>query len=232
MDLTMLRTIVRRQRFHAYCHNVSQHGDTRLNSILRTLVPPHVAAIPARMPTPEEIETLYKTHGDLVPPEIYDALLTYINANTTEQFRHCANLPHTSRVLSQIAIKHKSFTHRTRLFGSRSLNPSNSCISFWTSSGVQSGEIVSIWSHFIDGVLRDFLVVSPYSPLSDDDSARNPYNSFPGFQCTVVYWQSTNQIIIIEPTLHLIGHLAQLIRPPGTFGISRSIRILNHSHVS
>lgn len=227
----MLRTIVRRQRFHAYCHNVSQHGDARLNSILQTLVPPHVAAIPARTLTPEEIETLYKTHGDLVPPEIYDALLTYINANTTEQFRHCANLPHTSRVLSQIAIKHKSFTHHTRLFGPRSLNPSNSCISFLNSSGVQSGEIISIWSHLIDGVLRDFLVVSPYSPLSDDDLARNPYNSFPGFQCTVVYWQPTNQIIIIEPT-HLIGHLAQLIRPPGTFGISRSIRILNHSHVS
>jgi hypothetical protein len=234
MDLTMLRIIVRRQRFHAYCQNVSQHGDTKLNSILQTLVPPHVEAIPARTPTPtpEEIETLYKTHGDLVPPEIYDALLTYINANTTEQFRHCANLPHTSRVLSQIAIKHKSFTHRTRLFGPCSSNPSNSCISFWTSSGLwQSGGIVGIWSHFVNGVMRDFLVVSPYSPLSNEDSAHNPYKSFPGFQCTVVYWQSTNQIVIIEP-MHLIGHLAQIIRPPGTFGMTRSIRILNHSHVS
>ena len=232
MDLTMLRTIVRRQRFHAYCQSVSQHGDTRLSSILQSLVP-HVAAIPTCIPTPDKIEMLYKSHGDLVPPEIYNALLAYINTNSMEQFRHCANLPHTGRVLPQIAIKHKWFTHRTRLFGSRSLNPGNSCISFWTSSGLGSGEIVGIWSHFLDGVMRDFLAVSPHSPLSDEDSARNPYNSFPGFQCTVVYQQSINQtmIIIIEPT-HLIGHLTQLIRPPGTFGMSRSICILNHSHVS
>jgi hypothetical protein len=229
----MLRTIVRRQRFHAYCQSASQHGETRLSSILRTLVP-HVAAIPARTPIPasEEIERLYETHGDLVPPEIYNALLAYINLTVTEQFHHCADLPHTSpRVLPQIAIKHKGFTHRTRLFGSHSLNPGNSCISFWTSSGVGSGEIVGIWSHFLDGIMHDFFAVSPHSSLSDEDSAHNPYNLFPGFQCTVVYQQLTNQIIIIEPT-HLIGHLAQLVRPPGTFGMSKSICILNHSHVS
>jgi hypothetical protein len=234
MDLTMLRTIVRRQRFLAYCQSVRQRADTKLSSILQTLVP-HEATIPTactQSPTPEEIEMLYETHGDLVPFEIYNTLLVYVNANTTdsEQFRHCADLPHTGRVLPQIAIRRKWFTHWTWLFGSRSLNPGNSCISFWTSSGVASGEIVGIWSHFLNGVMRDFFVVSPHSRLSDEDSARNPYNSFPGFQCTVVYQQLANQIIIIEPT-HLIGHLAQLIRPPGTFGMSRSICILNHSHV-
>jgi len=84
-----------------------------------------------------------------------------------------------------------------------------------------------------DGVMCDFLVVSPHSPLLDEDSARNPYNFFPGFRCTVVYCQSTDKIIIIK-LMHLIGHLAQLVpsQPPGTFGMSRSIHILNHSHVS
>jgi hypothetical protein len=233
MDLTMLRTIVRRQRFHAYVQSTGQHGNTRLSSILQTLVP-NVAAIPAigihTTPTPEEVERLYETHGDLVPPEIYNALLAYINSSIMEPFHHCANLPHTnSRVLPQIAIKHKRFTHLTRLFGPRSLNPGNSCISFWTSSGtVGSGEIIGIWSHFLDGIMHEFLAVSPHSPLSNEDLARNPYKLFPGFQCTVVYHQSSDQIIIIEPT-HLIGHLAQLVRPPGTFGMSRSILILNHS---
>jgi hypothetical protein len=149
MDLTMLRTIVRRQRFHAYCQSASQHGDTRLSSILQTLVPRVALAMPAPIPTGKEIERLYEKHGDLVPPEIYNALLAYINSTVTEQFHHCTNLPHTSpRVLSQIAIKHKEFTHGTRLFGSHSLNPGNSCISFWTSSGVGSGQIIGIWSHF------------------------------------------------------------------------------------
>jgi len=231
----MLRTVVRRQRFHAYCQSANQHGNTRLSSILQTLVP-HVTAMPAHAPVPadEEIERLYETHGDLVPFEIYNALLAYINLTLTEQFQfhHCANLPHaSSRVLPQIAIKHKGFTHRTRLFGPRSLNPGNSCISFWTSSGAGSGEIVGIWSHFLDGIMRDFFAVSPHSPLSDEDSGRNVYNSFPGFQCTVVYQQLTDRIVIIEP-IHLIGHLAQLVRPPGTFGMSKSICILNHSHVS
>jgi hypothetical protein len=115
-----------------------------------------------------------------------------------------------------------------RLFGSHSLNPGNSCISFWTSSG---GQIIGIWSHFFDGIMHDFFVVSPHPPLSDEDSAHNPYNLFPGFQCTVVYQQLTNRVIIIEP-IHLIGHLGQLVRPPRTFGMSKSICILNHSHVS
>src|SRR5258708_2069802 len=85
MDLTMLRTIVRRQR--AYCQSASQHGDTRLSSILRTLVPCVASAMPVCMPIPtsEEIERLYEKHGDLVPPEIYDALLAYINSTATEQ---------------------------------------------------------------------------------------------------------------------------------------------------
>jgi hypothetical protein len=104
---------------------------TRLSSILQTLVP-HVAAIPARHthPTPEEIERLYETHGDLVPPEIYNALLTYINSNTTEHF---ITVP---TYLTPVVPSPKSqsstsrFTHLTRLFGPRSLNPGNSCISF------------------------------------------------------------------------------------------------------
>lgn len=229
MDLTMLRTIVRRQRFHAYCQSTGQPGNTRLSSILQTLIPPVVATPTHTQPIPDEIERLYKTCGDLVPPEIYNALLTYINANTMEPFHHCADLPHTnSRVLPQIAIKHKWFTHRTRLFGSHSLNPGNSCISFGTSSGTGSGDIIGIWSHFLDGTMRDFLAISPHSPLSDEDSARNPYKLFTGFQCTVVYKQPINQVVIIEP-IHLISHLAQLVRPPGTFGMSRSILILNHS---
>jgi hypothetical protein len=233
MDLTMLRTIVRRQRFHAYCQSAEQHGNTRLSSILRTLVP-HVPVTPANAPPiPEEIERLYETHSDVVPPDIYNALLAYINENTMEPFHHCADLPHTNlRVLPQIAIKHKWITHLTRLFGPNSLNPGNSCVSFWTSSGVdrvvRSGEIIGIWSHLLDGIMREFLAVSPHLPLSEEDSARNPYNSFPGFRCTVVYKQLTNQIVIIEP-IHLISHLAQLVRPPGTFGMSSSILILNHS---
>jgi len=235
MDLIMLQTIVRRQRFYAYAQSTS---NTRLGSILQTLVP-HVTAMPATdtPPTAKEIEKLYATRGDLIPPEIYNALLMYINANTMEPFHHCANLPHTTpRVLPQIAIKHKWFIHLTQLFGPCSLNPGNSCISFRTSSGmVGSGEIIGIWSYFLDGIMCDFLAVLPHSRLSNEDSGRNPYNLFPGFQCTVVYAQSINQIIIIEPT-HLISHLAQLVRPPGTFGISRSIIILNHSlnrnHVS
>jgi hypothetical protein len=147
-----------------------------------------------------------------------------------QPFHHCANLPHTtSRVLPQIAIKCKQFTHLTRLFGPVTLNPGNSCISFRTSSEtVGSGEIIGIWSYFFDGTMREFLAVLPHSPLSNEDSARNPYFSFPGFQCSVVYNQLLNQIVIIEP-IHLIGHLAQLVRPPGTFGMSRSILILNHS---
>jgi len=232
MDLTMLRTIIRRQRFHAYVQNASEHGNTRLSSILQTLVP-HVAipAIGVRTPpTPEEVERLYETEGDLVPPDIYNALLVYINATTMDPFHHCADFPHTNpRVLPQIAIKRKRFTHLTRLFGPHSLNPGNSCISFRTLSGmVKSGEIIGIWSHFLDGIIRDFLAVSPHLPLSDEDSAHNPYNLFPGFQCTVVYSHSTNQIVIIEP-IHIISHLAKLVRPPGTFGMSRSILILNHS---
>ena len=209
------------------CQPTWQH-QTHFNS-------PHVTAIPAcsTIPASDKIEKLYETHGDLIPPEIYNALLAYINLTVTEQFHHCAALPHTSpRVLPQIAIKHKGFTHRTRLFGFRSLNPGNSCISFWTSSGVGSGEIIGIWSHFFDGSMHDFFAVSPHSPLSGEDSAHNLYNLFPGFQCTVVYQQLTDQIIIIEPTHHLVGHLAQLVQPPGTFGMSKSICILNHSHVS
>src|SRR6266511_3225395 len=98
MDLTMLRTIVRQQRFHAYCQSASQHGDTRLSSILQTLVPRVAPAMLVRMPIPtsKEIERLYKKHGDLVPPEIYNALLVYLNSTVMEQFHHCAYLPHTS----------------------------------------------------------------------------------------------------------------------------------------
>src|SRR5260370_31947878 len=181
MDLTMLRTIVRRQRFHTYVQSMSQHGNTKLSSILQTLVP-NVAVVPIHTPpTPEEVERLYETHGDLVPPEIYNALLAYINSSMMEPFHHCANLPHiNSRVLPQIAIKHKQFTHLTRLFGPRSLSPGNSCIRFCTSSGtVGSGEIIGIWSHFLDGIMREFLAVSPHSPLSNEDLAHNPYNLFP-----------------------------------------------------
>ena len=36
------------------------------------------------MHTPEEIEILYKTHGDLVPFEIYNTLFAYVNANTMD----------------------------------------------------------------------------------------------------------------------------------------------------
>lgn len=164
MDLTMLRTIVRRQQFQAYCQSASKNGKTRLGSILQTLVP-HVAAMPmpahAFIPASEETEKLYETHGDLVPPEIYNCLLVYINSNVSEQFHHCADLPHTSsRVLPQIAIKHKQFTHRTQLFGPRSLNPGNSRISYWTSSGLGSGEIIGIWSHFFTRILLAIHTIS------------------------------------------------------------------------
>jgi len=226
MDLMMLRTIVCRQRFHAYVQSAGQQGNTRLGTFLQKLIP-NVAT----MPSPEiKIERLYETDGDLVPPNVYNALLSYINVNTMEPFHHCADLPHTNpRVLPQIAIRCKWFTHFTRPFGSRSLNPGNSCVSFWTSyRAIGSGEIIGIWSYFLDGTMREFLAISPHLPLSDEDSACNPYDLFPGFQCSVVYNQLVNKIVIIEPT-HLIGHLAQLIRPPGTFGMSRSILILNHS---
>jgi hypothetical protein len=76
--------------------------------------------------------------------------------------------------------------------------------------------------------MREFLAVSPHSPLSNEDSARNPYNLFPWISVHSGIQAINNQIVIIEPT-HLIGHLAQLVRPPGTFGMSRSILILNHS---
>jgi len=182
------------------------------------------------IPVLEDVERLYETDGDLVPSNIYDALLVYINANTMQPFHHCANLPHTtSHVFPQIAIKCKRLTHLTRLFGPVTLNPGNSCISFRTSSKtVGSGEIIGIWSYFLDGTMCEFLAVLPHSPLSNEDSAHNPYSSFPGFQCSVVYNQLLNQIVIIEP-IHLIGHLAQLVQPPGTFGMSRSILILNYS---
>src|SRR5258708_11684271 len=97
MNLIMLRTILRQQRFHAYCQSASQCGNTRLSSILQTLVP-HVTAIPAcsSITASGEIEKLYETHSNLIPPEIYNALLAYINLTVTEQFHHCAALPHTS----------------------------------------------------------------------------------------------------------------------------------------
>jgi hypothetical protein len=116
------------QRFHAYVQNTGQHGNNRLSSILQPLVLYVAGAIPAigihtpPTPSPEEVEQLFETHGDLVSPKIYNALLVYINSSMMEPVHHCANLPHTNpRILPQIAIKHKWFTHITQLFGPCSL---------------------------------------------------------------------------------------------------------------
>ena len=62
------------------------------------------------------------------------------------------------------------------------------------------------------------------------DQARNPYSSWSGFQCTVVYSElpEKSKWIVIRPE-QISGHVTFYRRPAGTYGIQAPTTVLTES---
>jgi hypothetical protein len=216
----MLRQICRRGRLDALLHDQSLEADNPLGSAYRLFLPTR------HSPSNAELSiTNHRAKGQPLTSEIYSLILEYINVTSppSAPFRHFAALPHPTHTVANIlpprAVSVKYLKHKTRLFTPSVIHAGNSSISYKGQDGFLAfGSINSIWEIVLQGVLRIFVIVAPRQHLSPEDQSQNPYQRFPGFQCTVVYTKHLETYTVIEP-VDIISHLAYYDRPDGTFSI-------------
>ncbi|KAF8954558.1 hypothetical protein BDZ97DRAFT_1766045 [Flammula alnicola] len=171
----------------------------------------------------------------IVPVDVYNAILAYLNAvSRSLQFRHAQAIPHPNNalVLPRAAVPVFHFKHKGRDYSTIDMHPGNSSVHFASKeSGPDSGHIESMWRYKLDvGLSRTFIVLSLHQPLSPQDAQHNPYQLRPGFLANVVYARnSDNHHLMILEQDDIIGHVAYYARPPGTFGISGATTVLINS---
>jgi len=178
--------------------------------------------------------------GQRIPDNDYEAIRLCLNSTAPIPYRHHMNLPHPldAAILSPFALSLTHITHNSRVYSTSRLHCGNSSVTYRTpEGGLEAGIITSIWQTTlpINSTEKTLLVIAPYERLSVVDSFHDPYLSRPGFLCNIVYCNalpsdntSSLPSKIIEAT-HIVYHLPFYDRPPGTFGISRPIRILINS---
>ena len=126
-------------------------------------------------------------------------------------FCHFSALPHPTHTVANIlpprAVSVKYLKNKTCLFTPSVIHAGNSSISYKYQDGFLAfGSINSIWEIVLHRVLRTFVIVAPRQHLSPEDQSQNPYQRFPGFQCTVVYIKHLETYTVIEP-VDIISHL-------------------------
>jgi hypothetical protein len=171
----------------------------------------------------------------IVPPDVYGAILSYLNFQTLFPFRHAQALPHpdNARVLPRTAISVRHFKHKGRDYSTVDMHPGNSSVHFLAQGRAitaDSGHIEVIWRYKIDRILCTFVMVSAHQNLSPQDETRDPYVSYTGFLAKLVYARQTNNLsLVILEQDQIVSHAAYYTRPAGTFGIRHSTSVLINS---
>jgi len=171
---------------------------------------------------------------NIVPADVYSAILTYLNLQTPAfPLRDARAMPHpkNAHVLPRAAVPIRHINHKGRDYSTFDMHHGNSSVHFRMQGVLKdSGHIETMWRYTINGILRTFIVLSVHHDLSQQDEKNDPYTPFPGFLVKVVYTRRSNDLsLIILEQDHFIGHVAYYIRPEGTFGIGRSTSVLVNS---
>jgi hypothetical protein len=223
LDFTMLRQICRRGRLNALIADGASHV-SGVTSSLKILTGMEV----------KPGNTKSDTHSQKIPDNDYRAIRLYLNSSAPTPYRHYKDLPHPldAMILSPLARPLTHITHNSRVYSTSRLHSGNSSVSYRTPGGkLEAGIICSIWQMILptDSTGTTLLVIAPYERLSPIDFSYDPYVSRSGFLCNVVYHNTTPLPNKIIETTHIVSHLPFYDRPPGTFGITRPIRILINS---
>lgn len=173
-----------------------------------------------------------KSH--ILPPDVYDLLLSYVNSQLQIPFRRYDDFPHPldAKIYSHWATPHSSITIHGRTYAIYSKHRGNASISFAHPHypGSQMGFINSIWSQQIEGACRTFLFIQQPIFLSNSDAISSPYASqaLVGLMGILVYDRASENCIVIEAE-HVQGHVPFYRRPPGTFGIREGTMVMLNS---
>lgn len=172
-----------------------------------------------------------------IPRGDYILILDFLNSpQSVVPIRHHADYPHPaqSRILYPSALRVTHTTHKTRTYSPYSIHPGNSSVSFAAAGGgTKTGFIYDIWAIDIGGERQEILLVSPHTPLSQEDRKRSPYTTRPGLMAEVVYDERhlpREDIGITAITKSMIqGHCPFLAHPSRTFGIGSPILVAVNS---
>jgi len=220
----MLMQICWRGRLNGLIHDTVLSGNS-LSTPLGNLMPTAV---------PSSDHAKHISHGECIPSTMYNLVLTYMNTvHSGDPFRHFKQIPHpvNACVLSPFAVRVNHLEHNKRNFSTHALHAGNRSIGYRGMDGYLAlGFIQSMWELCVDQVKRTLIIVLPHEHLSLHDQPCNPYLSYPGLQCTLVYSRSLpdTQCVVIEPA-HIISHIAYYKRPPGTFAIKEATLVLMES---
>jgi len=227
----MLTQICRRGRLNGLIHDTVLSGNL-LSTPFGNLMPTVAASSGQRTAVHLSKEV---SRGKSIPSTLYNLILKYMNTiHPMEPFRHFKKIPHpiNACVLPPFAIPVNHIKHNERNFSIHALHAGNSSIAYHGMDGYLGlGFIQSMWEFCIDRVKRTLIVVLPHKHLSSHDQLRNPYLSYPGLQCTLVYSRTESLPdvqCVIEPE-KIISHVAYYKRPPGTFGINDATMVLTES---
>ena len=225
LDYTMLRQMCRRGRLMARLHDSSSHPTSPESITILSDILLQTASVK---------EDPDGTGLEIVPADVYEAILSYLNSQMPFLHRHAQAMPHphNAHVLPCAAIPVCHIKHKGRDYSTVGMHSGNSSVHFLKarSSTVDSGHIEAMWQYTIDGILRTFIVLSVHQNLSPQDEVLDPYIAYPGFLAKVVYARQTdNLFLVILEQDQIVGHVAYYNRPAGTFGIRRSTSILVNS---
>ncbi len=243
LDFTMLRQICRRGRLNGILRGTLLSEPLSEPVSLGTSPSAGTTHSPAfgesqSSPISPLAEARHNFNGHHVSAPLYDSILSHLNrqrkAASKPHLRHYTQVPHppNTHILPPVALSRRHFKLLSCEFSTFDMHEGNSSVGYHGNDGhsLGLGFIQSAWSFLVDGWMEDILVVSLHKCLTPMDQARNPYLSWPGFQCTVVYSElsAESEWIIIRPD-QIIGHVAFYRRPAGTYGIQSPTTVLTES---
>lgn len=233
----MLRQICRNGRLSGFVQDCIS-AQSPLSAALMVMFPNTVNPQPQMSPTlSPHLEAQHNSKGQQLSSTEYNLILAHMNTLRANcPTRHYQDVPHPENafVLPPIAVPVKHITHKGRGYSTFAMHSGNSSISYHrnntlNSSHIDTGFITSMWAQILNGESHLFILVSPHSPLSNDDATKSPYTSRPGFLSTLVYSQppgsQKRQQVLIQQS-QIKAHVACYTRPPGTFGIRSGVMIL------
>jgi hypothetical protein len=221
----MLRQICRHGRLMGFIHAYAL-SDNIMGKALQVLVPQSLLD--------QEIAvepTISLTKIKILPPEVYEAILAYINAHSPFMpFHHFKHFPHPldANVLPRIATPLNHVKHKGWDYSILTMHAGNSSIRFQCQDGTTDlGLINSIWSQTLQDKTYIFLTVAPHARLTAEDEAKNPYLSRPGFLATLIYSKPLlPQKLVVIRLDDIVSHVAYYQRPPGTFAIGSATTVV------
>lgn len=158
----------------------------------------------------------------------HDLVLAYLNASGP-QYLDCQHRPlfQDSRVFPPVAKLRTEVRVEDRTYSCLDSHRGNSAIQFYhpDTRHSETGFITSILCIPLQGILRNFIIVTLHKPLPEAELKKTPFPEHPRWLTTAVDVDLSDTRVVIEVE-HIITHLSTYLRPIGTYGVEKPFLVI------